>query len=669
MASTPVREQQSIRFGEDYELNFRPRRLRRGSHVLRLERIPLEILVLLVEHKDEIVTRDEIVSRVWGKGVFLDTDNSIRGAIRKLRQALKDDADSPRFIQTVTGQGYRFIALVTPPKEENRTDTPNPEQLNVPRNGQNFASEPTGSLQAHRLRLVEEEHDRTAGKVPAAQTGQGQRNWLVHRWLLLGAVSLLVLVAAAAYILTRSSSAHANAPKITSLAVLPLKNLSGDPAQEYFADGMTEEVIGRLSMIRGLRVISRTSAMQFKDTKLSAPEIARTLGVDALVEGSVIREGDRIRVHAQLIRASTDEHFWSESYDRELGDALTLESEVAQSIAQRVEVTVSGEERARLVAARPVSPEAYESYLQGMFAKGSSRAEVEKRIAWFDEAIRKDPTFAQAYVGLADAYGNLGTVFVGAPPSETRPKVISAARKALELDPDLADAHVLLANMYMRQWKWAEAEAEYKRALDLNPNDAAAHNGFSDWLLCHGRMEEALAWARRARDLDPLGPFGHTIGFILFNAHRYDAAIREFRDVLALRPDDRLPLMPLGWALICNHQAAGAIPGLEKAVSVTDGSPGVISALIWAYSHAGRRADAFRLLGELKKRQQTGYVPAGAFVHAYLGLGDNNEAFAWFERAYEEQSNILIYIKVFPLYDPLRGDPRFQDLVRRVGLN
>ena len=646
MASTPVRERQSIRFGDGYELDFRPRRVRRGNHVLKLERIPLEILVLLVEHKDEVVTRDEIVLRVWGQGVFLDTDNSIRGAIRKLRQALKDDAECPRFIQTVTGQGYRFIAPVAPVEEENRAET-----------------------LSSGLRSMGERQDRTAAKLPATENGHGRRSWLAHRWRLLGAMSLIVLLAATTYILARSSSAHSKVSKITSLAVLPLKNLSGDPAQEYFADGMTEEVIGRLSMIRGLRVISRTSVMQFKDTRLSTPEIARKLGVDALVEGSVMRDGNRIRVHAQLIRASTDEHFWSESYDRELGDVLTLESEVAQSIAQNVEVTVSGEERARLVAARPVSPEAYESYLHGMFAKDNSRADVEKRIAWFDEAIRKDPAFAQAYVGLASAYGTLGTVFVGAPASETRPQVINAARKALELDPDLADAHVMLANTYMRQWKWAEAEAEYRRALDLNPNDAAAHDGFSDWLLCHGRMEEALAWARRARDLDPLGTSGHTIGWTLFNAHRYDEAIREFRDVLAVRPDDRLPLWPLGWALICNHQAQEAIPELEKAVSATDNSPGVISALIWAYAHAGRRADALRLLGELKKRQQTGYVPAGAFVNAYLGLGDNDEAFVWFEKAYEEQSNILIYIKVFPLFDPLRGDPRFQDLVRRVGLD
>jgi TolB-like protein/DNA-binding winged helix-turn-helix (wHTH) protein/Flp pilus assembly protein TadD len=662
VASNPVRARQPVRFGKEYELDLRPRRLRRGSRVLKLERIPLEILVLLLEHKDEIVTRDEIVSRVWGKGVFLDTDNSIRGAIRKLRQALKDDAENPRFIQTVTGHGYRFIAPVLPPVEENRTDTANPEASTLPTSG-----EPYGWLQPPAPRLVEEQRHQPAGEITVAEIGHGHLN--ARQWFFVAALSLLVLVSVATYILTRSRSAGTKGPKITSLAVLPLKNLSGDPAQEYFADGMTEEVIGRLSMIRGLRVISRTSVMQFRDTRLTAPEIAKTLGVDALVEGSVTREGNHIRVHAQLIRGSTDQHFWSETYDRKLGDVITLESEVAQSIAQRVEVTVTGEERTRLVAARPVSPEPYESYLQGLFAKGNSRAEVEKRIAHFDEAIRKDPTFAPAYVGLADAYLRLGSIFVGAPPSETRPKVISAARKALELDPELADAHVELAAIYMRQWKWAEAETEYRMALDLNPNDAGAHLGLSNWLVCHGRTEEALAWARRGRELDPLGDASRTIAWTLYNAHRLDAAIREFRNVLAVKPDDGFALWQLGWALIENHQIEEAIPVLKKAVSVTDRSPGVISALICAYAHAGRRPDALRLLSELKKRQQTGYITPAAFVHAYLGLGDNDEAFAWLERAYEEQSTFLVYIKVFPVFDPLRADPRFQDLVRRVGLN
>ena len=651
----------------DFELSESEFCLSRGEQRIALEPKALRVLTLLVRRAGHLVDKKELLECAWPNS-FVE-ENTLTRTIAILRRELGDSSRDSKIIETVPTRGYRFIAPVTPLEEENRTATPSSKALTVPTNGQNIVSEPDGPSQALRLLLVDQQQDQTASKAPVAETVPGQRNWHAREWLLVGAVSLLVLVAVTTYILTRSRPADAKAPKITSLAVLPLKNLSGDPAQEYFADGMTEEVIGRLSMIRGLRVISRTSVMQFKDTHLSAPEIAHKLGVDALVEGSVIRGGNRIRVHAQLIRGSTDEHFWSESYDRELGDALTLESDIAQSIARKVEVTVTGEERARLVTARSVSPEVYESYLKGLAARGNSRAEVEKQIGWFDAAIRKDPTFAPSYVGLAGAYASLGTVFVGAPPAQTRPKVISAAQKALELNPGLADAHVELASIYMRQWKWAEAEAEYRRALDLNPNDAAAHDGLSDWLLCHGRMEEALAWARRARELDPLGTSGHRIAWTLFNARRYDAAIREFRNVLEVRPDDRFPLVPLGWALICNHQAKEAIPVLEEATAISDRSPGVISVLGWAYAHTGRRSDALRLLGELKRRQQTGYVPAGAFVTAYVGLGNNDEAFAWFERAYKEQSNILIYLKVFPPYDSLRGDPRFQDLVRRVGLN
>jgi TolB-like protein/Tfp pilus assembly protein PilF len=490
-------------------------------------------------------------------------------------------------------------------------------------------------------------------------------------WLLAGLVAagVLALLAFSGTGLRERLWGKSAAANIRSLAVLPLKNLSGDPTQEYLADGMTEALIGRLSAIHGLRVISRTSVMHFKDTQLSVPEIARTLHVDAIVEGSVIRDGSRIRVHAQLIRGATDEHLWSEAYDRELRDALALESEVAQSIARRVEVTVTGEERARLVAARHVSPEVYESYLKGQFATGNSRAETEKSITYFEEAIRKDPTFAPAYVGLAEAYDHLGTVFVGVPPSETRPKEISAARKALELDPELAEAHVLLADMQQKQWQWAEAEAEYRRALELKPNDAAAHLGLANWLMCQGRTEEALAWSRRARELDPLGVSGVSLGWIMFHARHYDDAIRELRSVLAVHPDNATAHWFLGFVLIDNGQPEEAIPELEKTVSLMDRSPGAIGVLIRAYARAGRRTDALRLLAELKKRSQSGYVPAGAFVNAYLGLGDYEQAFAWLERAYQEKSNILQFLKVHPFFDPLRGDPRFADLLHRVGLD
>ena len=542
-----------------------------------------------------------------------------------------------------------------------------------------LSSELDAWLQTRKLRLEEEEKEhRPETSVETSEDAEGDHqpsgiSW-ARRWLVLSGLAVLALLGAA-YIMTRGRTVDATQHKIKSLAVLPLKNLSGDPAQEYFADGMTEAIIGRLSMIRGLRVISRTSVMRFKDTRAPAPEIAKTLGVDAMVDGSVIREGGRVRVHAQLIRGATDEHFWSETYDRDLGDALVLESEVAQAIAGRVEVTVTGAERARLVAARQVSPEVYESYLKGQFTedKGNSPAAMKKSIAYFEEAIKKDPAFAPAYLGLAQAYDRLGMPGVGgAPPSEVLPKVIRAARKALDLDPALPEAHALMGDLYQIQWQWSDAEREYKLALELNPNDAGAHLAFASWLLFQGRTEEALAWSRRARELEPLGITGNTIGWYLFHARHYEEAIRELRSDLAVHQDNASTYWSswfLGFALIANGQPDEAIPVLENALTISERSPAVIGVLVRAYAHAGRRAEALRLLDELKRRQQTGYVPAAAFVNAHLGLGDNEQAFAWLERAYQEHSQILQYIKVHPFFDPLRGDPRFADLVRRVGLD
>jgi TolB-like protein/Flp pilus assembly protein TadD len=491
----------------------------------------------------------------------------------------------------------------------------------------------------------------------------------VRTWLALAAVVVLGLLAAA-YVRSRGRAANAAQSKISSLAVLPLKNLSGDPAQDYLADGMTEALISRLSGMHGLRVISRTSAMQFKNPRLSVPEIAKILHVDAIVEGSVIRQENRIRVTAQLIRGSTDAHFWSETYDRELRDVLNVQSELARSIAEKVEVTVTGEEHQRLTAARSVAPEVYESYLKGRYARNTSntRSALEESIGYFRHAIDLDPTFAPAYVGLASASNELGTVFIGAPPQETRPAVIGAARKALELDPDLAEAHVLLANVQQEQFHWADAEAEYKSALELNPNDADAHAGLALWLVCQGRTDEAVAWAQRGRELDPLTVSGAGIAWILFQSHRYDEAIRELRSVLAVQPNDANALSFLGFALVGRNQAADAIPVLQKAIAVSNGSPAATGVLVRAYSHAGRRGDALRLLADLENRRRTGYVPAGAFVNAYLGLGENDQAFVWLEQAYKEQSNILQFLKVHPFFDPIRSDPRFLDLVHRAGL-
>jgi TolB-like protein/Tfp pilus assembly protein PilF len=531
-----------------------------------------------------------------------------------------------------------------------------------------FSSELDAWLQSRKLRLEEEEKERLA-EMPVDPLVDHRPIGTSRAWIVLGVVAVLALVGTGTYVMIRSRAEYKSQPKITSLAVLPLKNLSGDPAQEYFSDGMTEAIIGHLSMIRGLRVVSRTSVMQFKDTRMSAPEIAKKLQVDALVEGSVIRQGGRVRIHAQLIRGATDEHFWSETYDRDLGDVLALESEVAQSVARKVEVTITGKERTRLAARRSVAPEVYESYLKGAFGQSNSRTEIETNIGYFEEAIRKDPTFAPAYVGLAFAYDDLGTLLVGASPEEVRPKAISAARKALELDPDLADAHALLGDMQQDQWHWAEAEAEFKRALDLKPNDAAAHLGLANWLLCQGRTEEALVWSRRARELDPLGVTGLSNGWILFNARRYDEAIGELRSVLAVHPDYATAYWFLGYALIAKGQSEEAISVLEKTVSLMDRSPGSLEFLATAYAHAGRRREALRLINELKQRRKTSYVSADALVDPYLALGDYDEAFVWLERAYQEKSGGLQYLKVDPFFDPVRKDPRFADLQHRVGLD
>src|SRR5262249_4348887 len=331
---------QEFHFGE-FTLDESRYRLQRGERQLRLEKLPMELLILLVQRHGELVSREEIAERLWNKDVFVDIDHSINTAVRKIRLVLRDDPEKPRFVETVVGKGYRFAAPIT--HHNGSSEAPLLEKEQPP------------STQAH-------------GIAEPAALGTEKRFIFARSWMLLGAAAVLVLFAVILVLSRGGNPKTTTQASIKSLAVLPLKNLSGDPSQEYLADGMTEALIGRLAGIRDLRVISRTSVMHFKDTQLAVPEIARTLRVDALVEGSVIREGSRIRVHAQLIRAVTDEHFWSESYDRELRDVLSLESDVAQSIARKVEVTVTGKEQERLTAARSVSPEVYENYLKGRFA-------------------------------------------------------------------------------------------------------------------------------------------------------------------------------------------------------------------------------------------------------------------------------------------------------------
>jgi TolB-like protein/DNA-binding winged helix-turn-helix (wHTH) protein/Flp pilus assembly protein TadD len=639
----------NYRFGP-YELRGRGRELYKLGIKVKLRPQAFQVLKALVERSGDVLTREELRELLWPKETFVDFEHGLNAAISELRGVLNDTAADRRYIETLPKVGYRIKVSIEPVEtlepsvaaNENAAGIPAliiaPGSPAKPPDREGLATHPTPSL------------------------------W-TRRWLVAAAVGLLTLLAIA-YFTFRSHNREVVQTKINSLAVLPLKSLSEDASQEYLADGMTEALISRLSAIHNLRVISRTSVMRFKNPQMSVPDIAKTLHVDAIVEGSVMREGDRIRVTAQLIRGATDEHFWSQTYDRQLGDSLALQSDLAQSIAEKVQVTVTGEEHARLTATRAVAPEVYESYLKGRFAaeKGNSKADIEESIGYFEEALKKDPTFAPAYVGLANDYGDLGTVFIGVSPAETRPKLVSAARKALELDPNLGEARVLLADTEQSQWRWVEAETDYRRALELNPNDPVAHEGFALWLLCQGRTEEAVVSARHARELDPLSISGDSVAWILFQSRRYVEAIQESRSALAVQPNNAGALFTLGFALIANNQARDAIPALEQAASISNRSPAVIGVLIRAYAHANRRPEALKLLAELQERRKKDYVPAGAFVNAYLGLGDTEQSFAALEQAYKEQSNILQFIKVHPYFDPLRSDPRFVDLVRRVGL-
>jgi TolB-like protein/DNA-binding winged helix-turn-helix (wHTH) protein/Flp pilus assembly protein TadD len=692
-----VQNPRVVRFGS-FEADLHTRELRKHGLKLKLQGQPFQVLAMLLARPGDLITREEIRSKLWPQDTFIDFDNGLNAAVRRLREALNDNADTPRFVETLPRRGYRFIAPVEKRSTENTMQSEtvvatNPTLAidratetgaspfekgavsNVPDHGPEADSEEGPVVAKPAAAAAERELSSTATSQPSASIPpkmglQRATDARASRPVKVLLAAIVILVAVTAFVKYQMGSKKSKQPAISSLAVLPLQNLSGDPAQQYLADGITEELIGRLSGIRDLRVISRTSVMRFKNTQLSIPEIARMLGVDAVVEGSVMRDGGRIRVHAQLIRAASDEHFWSESYDLELRDVLAMDAEVAQAVARKVEVTITGEEHQRLAAVRPVAPEVYENYLKGKFAsgRGNNKSDLEDSITYFNQAIRKDPTFAPGYLGLASAYWYLGSVFMGGVAEQERPRAVIAAQKALELDPDLAEAHVLMALIAETQWHWAEADSEYHRALDLRPNDAAAYSGLAWWLDCQGRTEEAVTMRRHARELDPLAVSGSDLGWDLLFARRYDQAIQELHSNLAVKPDDAFARWILGFVLIANHDPHGAIPELEKGVSVSSRSPAVIGLLVNAYAQAGRRRDALRLLDELKRRQ-TEYVPAATFVFAYLGLGNYDQAFVWLERAYKEQSYALQTLKVLPLFDPIRNDPRFIDLLHRVGLD
>ncbi len=455
-----------------------------------------------------------------------------------------------------------------------------------------------------------------------------------------------------------------------SIAVLPLRNLSGNPDEDYFADGMTEELITDLARLDGLKVISRTSVMQYKDTRKPLPEIARELGVDTILEGSVLRSGDRIRITADLIQAATDTHLWAERYERRLCDVLTLQSEVARDIAEQIQLELSPRSRALLSRARPVDPQAHEAYLRGRFHwNRRTETSLEQGITFFEQAIERDPAYALAHVGLADTYDILG--FYGyRRPSEAFPMAEAAALKALEIDPDLAEAHVSLG--YVRHywnWDWAAAEREYQLALRLAPAYSVGHQWYLNLLTALGRFEEALAEGERSLELDPLTPIHTTaLGWVHFYQRDYERAIARFSQSLELEPTFVLALQWLGDAYERCGRYAEALAQLEQACVHGGQVPLTRAALAHAHATSGNAAEARRILDELAEVAETRYVPSFLFALIHTGLGENDRAFERLEDAYAERAHWLVFLDVEPRLDGLRSDRRFADLRSRIGL-
>lgn len=617
MAETP-QHPQVLRFGA-FEADLRAGELRKRGVKIKLQDQPFQVLALLLKHPGEVVTREELRRALWPEDTFVDFDKSLSTAVNRLREALGDEAENPRFVDTLPRRGYRFIAPVQAPK----------------------------ALAARRA------------------------VWI----LALAALGVAVIVAVLATSnvsgwgtrLLRGTSV----PPIQSLAVLPLQNLSGQPDQEYFADGMTDALITELARINALRVVSRTSVMRYKGTKKPLREIVRELQVDAIVEGSVVRSRDRVRVAAHLIYAPADRQLWAESYERDLRDILALQKEIAASVASQVRAKLTPQEQARLKTARAVNPDAYEAYLLGSFHWGKLNEQgLKKSTEYFQKAIEIDPGYAPAYYGMAAAFAVLGQQEI-LPPRVAYPQAKTAALKALELDDNLAEAHTVLGWISRNyDWDWPRAEREFQRAIELDPRSAATHHGYAAYFEALGRSEEALNEQKLAQQLDPLSPFYNgQLALGLMNAERYEEAVEQAKKTLELDTTNSRAYYTLG--VVHAHQGKYdlAIGELRKSADLSGGRFDVVAKLGETYVRAGRRAEARKILAEWEKQSAHRNVSSLGFATVYASLGEKEKAFAWLGKAYQERSPFLLSIRWNSAFDSLRADPRFAELLRRIGLS
>jgi TolB-like protein/DNA-binding winged helix-turn-helix (wHTH) protein/Tfp pilus assembly protein PilF len=602
-----------VQFGP-FELNTVTAELRRDGRPVALAPQPARILALLATQPGRLVTREEIRLAVWTDAVHVDYDRALNFALKQIREALDDDATRPRYVETLRGRGYRFVAPVEPPSPE-----------------------------------------ATAIHAPPRR-----------RWIAAAALGAVLATGAWAW---RAASIDSDAANPVRIAVLPFENLSGDPDQEYFSDGLTDEMITQLASLSPgrLGVVARTSAMLYKRTRKGAAEIGRELGVDYILEGSVRRSGDRVRISAQLIRAESQTHVWAEHYDRAVDDILNLQSDVARAIARELSLQLSRSQESRLAASRPVVPQAYEAYLRGRYFWNQRTKEAfEKALVSFQDALGRQPRYAEAYSGIADTYILLGYYSI-LPPHQAYPRAKAAALAALEIDPTLAEAHSSLAGVYVDyEWAWDEAEAAYTRALQLNPGYAVAHQWYANYLSAMGRSREAISEALQAKALDPLSPIVTTnVSWVYHLARQYDRAVEEARQALELDADFYAAHLVLGRAYLEQAMPAEAIASFRAAAALSGENSMVLGELGHAYGASGDRASAEAVLAQLSRRE---YAPPFEIALIHVGMGQKDQALAWLERAHRERARALGFANVEPRLDAVRGNRRFQELVRRLGL-
>jgi TolB-like protein/DNA-binding winged helix-turn-helix (wHTH) protein/Flp pilus assembly protein TadD len=613
-----------------YCLDRQARVLLRDGAIVPLTPKVLDTLMALVKNRGEVVSKDKLLSLVWPDS-FVEESNLAQN-ISVLRKTLGQQPDHVSYIETISKRGYRFVAEVNViPRAAEPVEKSSPQVAVTP--------EITGS--------------------PALARPQ--------RYTSILAVAMAILLCGAAGF-WYYRQLHSRIPEIHSIAVLPLKNLSGDTQQEYLADGITELLTTELSKALRIRVTSRTSAMHYRNTDKPLPVIARELNVDAVVEGSVVRSGNRLRVTVQLVHGPSDRHIWAETYDRDLIDVLALQQQVAAAVAHEIRVNTAPAGQSRTVV---VNPNAFEAYLRARYYLNQRTGpEIDKAISWYQKAIEEDPAYAPAYAGLADCYNQLGTVMIGArPPLESRKVAVAAANRALEIDPELAEAHAALAYSNLYDWNWSRAERGFERAVALNPNYAPAHLWYAHYFAARGQFDRALQEVRLAGDLDPLSPITQTqIGWILVYARRFPEGIAQYHQVLQANPTYLWAQWQLGIALMFTRDYSAAIETFRQAAALDNRSSAVLGTLGMAYGLAGLRREAEKIADELIARSRRGYVPAHSIMEIYVGLEDREKVFEWMEKSYQERTNGMAWLAVWPGFDSIREDPRFDMYLHRIGL-